>query len=683
MKESVTTFDLEAAFKALDDIEVPKVSGGVAPNRLDLQENLKRRSKFDALMEEYYDVNDTQDLEEAQDAREGEIAQAKLARIEKIVDLDAESSEDLLTSYVGKFIVQCPQCMTLFYKNPEDIEGSEDAEVVNVSEVCQHCGNDTGYSIIGKVGEVEPEEVEETAEEEIPEEEIPVEEPEEEVPVEEESSEEDFDLDLDIDDLEAEEEVEESVKTPTNTPLVESITEDFEEVSDAEFEELLSDPEFKKPVSDEAVSGMVQKLEGDGEELEEGIFDFLKTEAGKADYVLKNARKDYRVFGHTSDNADGVPEDDEKNKLYKRYLVIAYDNKYASDKSNIDSAPESDENLTTKKKLPFGEYKKAADYAKSWSAQSKNGPASVYLEKPNGETVFVTRFFKGAKATTQVEALFKEVQDEITKAKKAPKDEKKQQNADNKAKQAQEKAEDKIQVTPEEFGEKIGKKYKVTVKFPEPVDPMVKEFESNEFAKAAKTAEVHSKSSIEPAVVTFDDGDAEKPEDIIVAFTKGKCTANNMKKIYIKLTQSEDTDEGDTDGVEESFKPEGLTTIMETLSDINEESLEECIANALTKVYSNVESFKLDNCNYLNEAFEVEGTIKFKSGKTRATKYSFAEAVQENNRVQFTGSNAKLAADGVFKLTGHIESGVNCLYTESFEYKYTVGETLVEGLATK
>ena len=60
----------------------------------------------------------------AQEEREAEVAKAKLARIEKIVDLDADSEEDLLPSYVGKVIIQCPQCMTLFYKNQEDIEAA-------------------------------------------------------------------------------------------------------------------------------------------------------------------------------------------------------------------------------------------------------------------------------------------------------------------------------------------------------------------------------------------------------------------------------------------------------------------------------------------------------------------------------------------------------------------------------
>lgn len=158
MKESITKFDLEAAFKALDEIEVPVAEKGIKANKPALTEIFSRKSKFDVLFEEYYDMGNTEELTDAKEAREAEIAKAKLARIEKIVDLDAESPDDLLTSYVGKYIMQCPQCMTLFYKNQEDIEKSEeDPLTVNINEVCQHCGNDSGYTLIGKVGEAEAE----------------------------------------------------------------------------------------------------------------------------------------------------------------------------------------------------------------------------------------------------------------------------------------------------------------------------------------------------------------------------------------------------------------------------------------------------------------------------------------------------------------------------------------------
>ena len=153
-KESVKKFDLEAAFKALDEIEIPQTKG-IKANRVDLKERFGHKPATETLVEDYYDVSSTEDLKDAKEERDGEVAKAKLARIEKIVDLNAESPEDLLPSYVGKVIMQCPQCMTLFYKNQEDIEPSEEnPDIVNLNEPCQHCGNTSGYTLIGKVGAV-------------------------------------------------------------------------------------------------------------------------------------------------------------------------------------------------------------------------------------------------------------------------------------------------------------------------------------------------------------------------------------------------------------------------------------------------------------------------------------------------------------------------------------------------
>ena len=119
-KESVKKFNLEAAFKALDEIEIPQTKG-IKANRVDLKERFGHKPATEALVD-------------AKEERDGEIAKAKLARIEKIVDLNAEKPEDLLPSYVGKVIMQCPQCMTLFYKNQEDIEPSdENPDVVNLN----------------------------------------------------------------------------------------------------------------------------------------------------------------------------------------------------------------------------------------------------------------------------------------------------------------------------------------------------------------------------------------------------------------------------------------------------------------------------------------------------------------------------------------------------------------------
>lgn len=333
MKEPISNFDFEAAFKALDELEIPTVEG-LNANRLNLKENLNRQLKTDLLIEDYYDISNTADLESAQGDREAEVAKAKLARIEKIVDLNAETAEDLLTSYVGKFIIQCPQCMTLFYKDEEDIEKSENADdVVNIAETCQHCGNDTGYTLIGKVGEVTPEEASNYEEAENAEDagEEPAEEPAEETndesdaeteTTEEESEETNLDLDLDLD-LDTEEPVEESVNRSALLKAMEKTNElktDFEstnltlnESSDAEkvgknfatyVQDLadttgeLSDKDTEADLA--ALSTMDKKDEEINEDLtllekDLGFFGNLKTQSteGKVNWLIKNAKQTY------------------------------------------------------------------------------------------------------------------------------------------------------------------------------------------------------------------------------------------------------------------------------------------------------------------------------------------------------------------------------------------------------
>jgi hypothetical protein len=286
MKESITKFDLEAAFKALDEIDVPVVDDGVRANRPALTEIFSRKTKLDTLLEDYYDINDMSDLNAAKDDRAAEVAQAKLARIEKIVDLDAETPEDLLPSYVGKFIMQCPQCMTLFYKNPDDIEASEDdPETVNVNEVCQHCGNDSGYTLIGKVGAATEEEQDDmrgvqevdvdsttddadTGSEGGDVNDTYDDSQESEIAESDESDEsEEFDLDLIEDEEEYEEDAPEKQEEEYyfgargDIKLFEDLQEDMSlDVSDAEFETLLNSSELKTPISDTEVRAMLADM---------------------------------------------------------------------------------------------------------------------------------------------------------------------------------------------------------------------------------------------------------------------------------------------------------------------------------------------------------------------------------------------------------------------------------------
>ncbi len=324
-KESVKKFDLEAAFKALDEIEIPQTKG-IKANRVDLKERFGHKPATETLVEDYYDVSNVEDLQDAKEERDGEVAKAKLARIEKIVDLNAESPEDLLPSYVGKVIMQCPQCMTLFYKNPEDIEPSEEnPDIVNLNEPCQHCGNTSGYTLIGKVGAVSEDEADKYDE-------IPVEENEldldfgdgtEEVDAEgtgegaeemsdeetkeesadETSSDEDLDLDLNLDEV-PEEEPEEEKKEESlnlskeasenesehkseNLTLNEEVDKDLDEKLKAHndyiayLQQMIKQEEeaLKKAENDEIKAAIQRRLDAFTADLEAALPDAVKAEA--------------------------------------------------------------------------------------------------------------------------------------------------------------------------------------------------------------------------------------------------------------------------------------------------------------------------------------------------------------------------------------------------------------------
>ena len=300
MKDKITTFDLNAAFKALDDIEMPK-SEGLKPQKAVLDEALSILPKTDCLLEDYYDVRSGEDLKAAEEERRNEVAQAKLDRIEKIIDLDAKTPEDLQGSYAGKIIIQCPQCMELFYKKEEDLVVDEDdPTLVNVGEKCQHCGNTSGYMVIGKVGEVnvaEDEAKEQAAEE----------------PAENAEEPELSDASiLGVDPVAAEAEAE-------NDEAAAQSEEATEETSEGQAEEQAEEP----------IEGSEEPAEESGEPAEEepkeeGEEDKKKEESLNNSEVLKGAEKDEMHSDNLSKNLtlneEAGKDLDKQLKLHNEYI---------------------------------------------------------------------------------------------------------------------------------------------------------------------------------------------------------------------------------------------------------------------------------------------------------------------------------------------------------------------------
>ena len=352
-REKITRFNLDDAFKALDDIEYSK-SDKVEPNSL--HESFKRVDKTEALMEEYYKISNTKDLEDAKEEREDEIAKAKLAKIEKIVDLDAESPEDLQPSYVGKMIIQCPQCMTLFYKDPSDVVHSEDdPDTVNVGEKCQHCGNEEGYSIIGKVGEVTPEEAEQF--EEVPEEtaeETSAEEPAEELPENEEAAAEEESSEGKEEELPEQEEkpAEEEELTESKNILEEQVKNALAEEAKEETEEPAEEAEKEEEPEEEA------KEEGDDEsdEKEEG-----EEELPEVSFSAEEVKE---VAANVA--TEVAPEEDAEVIADKVDEVVdaAVEAKTEEERSEEESAEEETEEETEEEQEELNESAKESDLNK-------------------------------------------------------------------------------------------------------------------------------------------------------------------------------------------------------------------------------------------------------------------------------------------------------------------------------
>ena len=69
---------------------------------------------------------------------------------EEIIDVTAETDDDLQDSYIGKVITECNCCHSRYYEEKEDIIVTEDG-FANVDKECPVCHQQCGYTIIGEI----------------------------------------------------------------------------------------------------------------------------------------------------------------------------------------------------------------------------------------------------------------------------------------------------------------------------------------------------------------------------------------------------------------------------------------------------------------------------------------------------------------------------------------------------
>lgn len=136
-------------------------------------------NRFKQLREaEEFNLSDDEAIEKMKDFFDNDIYD----NTKEVIDLEAESEEDLTKPHVGDMILICPVCKAAVYKKLEDVVEDETSDFVNVEDSCAVCHSTGGFELIGKVApakevveeeskEIEKIEVEDEAKDEASEEE--------------------------------------------------------------------------------------------------------------------------------------------------------------------------------------------------------------------------------------------------------------------------------------------------------------------------------------------------------------------------------------------------------------------------------------------------------------------------------------------------------------------------------
>lgn len=116
--------------------------------------------------------------------------------------------------------------------------------------------------------------------------------------------------------------------------------------------------------------------------------------------------------------------------------------------------------------------------------------------------------------------------------------------------------------------------------------------------------------------------------------------------------------------------------------EIQEESFNRLANKFLTKVYSNIKSFQLTEARAADKHLQLEGTINFKSGKTRTTTFQFEAAKCGKGKLRFNGLNETLTdKPNAFVIKARVNN--KQLQIESLRYNYPAktSSTLTESVA--
>lgn len=116
------------------------------------------------------------------------------------------------------------------------------------------------------------------------------------------------------------------------------------------------------------------------------------------------------------------------------------------------------------------------------------------------------------------------------------------------------------------------------------------------------------------------------------------------------------------------------------LESLDETKFDNLVTKYLKETYSNVKTYRTTSAGIDESANKIvlEGTIAFKSGKEKNTKFIFeAKEINHKKQIKLVGINETFAKTRAFTLLGALDN--NKLLSESLSYHYTIGDKKVRG----
>lgn len=566
---------------------------------------------------------------------------------EEIIDVEAETCDDLQDNYIGKVIIECDCCHTRLYKDQEDLilGSSEDGvELFNVDEECPVCHTTSGYRVIGKI-EQYSDDAHKEDEEEHDAEPKEVEEPEE---VKE------------PEDDEFEEEVHEALKEALDSDRCVAILNknEFDETGDAEAIAAKIESDYIPGNGELETLNIECEAQGDniiftGSKIDiDELYNRMFPEGITPDYVECSLDESADTVEFNSKEDAKKYYDEHRNELqdYK-----SFEDWFESGVEKLDEALNSVEVKTDEGNVIVEKTddKLVVDLSSDQNTDedSIEDPDLVDLDTAGDE---------------MIAPLSNEEEDDIlnTAELNAEEDEESEEDVDDF---------DDLEEEPEDEDTDL----------PD-LDEVEEETEEDEeeFEESLHESLSDMLKSKLDAMSSDDHDEEEDDEDPLhealsdrlkarLASMSSKDSDDEFEEDDEPLGEELSDDESDEDHFKDSYDDDDDELEIDDLEDFNESTFNKICESYLRRVYENVNGFKCTRVKSSNGKLMVEGVINFVSGNTKQTTFEFSKpAVTKRGKVVLEGLNKTFTnTQNAYILKGYVKDKE--FISESMIYRYT------------